>query len=240
MAFTVLQQTECVETNIWTLRDPYNKTDLATSRAQQPEQRHQKLQPTSIAWSGHSLRRSIFPGNATQHCSPIASPGSVFNYSAIKSPMITFSLTSLCYWKYFTPIHPSKLSLGCCYTWKSTQQTLLCLSEKPKTAELHVVKRDSLSSAPARQAALCSAFLGITGDGDSKPLCHSSGKKPKHKQNQTEKPDLQNKEVIPVTAHLALGHWFITSKTTLNPSTLSLFCLCNRFPARKQQPCLPR
>lgn len=49
--------------------------------------------------------------------------------------------------------------------------------KKPKTAELLVVRGDVLSSAPARWAAPCRAFLGIAGDGDSKPLCHSSGKK---------------------------------------------------------------
>ena len=86
-----------------------------------------------------------------------------------------------------------------------TQGTALPLSQKTKTAELHVVKGDLLSSVPPRRAALCRAFLGITGDGDSKPLCHSSGEKNKHKQNQTEKTDLQNKEVIPATAHLGPG-----------------------------------
>lgn len=105
-----------------------------------------------------------------------------------------------------------------------------------------MVKRDLLSSVPTHRAALCRAFLGITGDGHSKPLCHSSGEKKKktYKENQTEKPDLQNEEVIPATVHLALGHQFMMSKTTYNPTTLSPFCPCKRFPARKQQPCLPR
>lgn len=110
--------------------------------------------------------------------------------------------------------------------------------KKTKTAELRVVKGDLLSSVPTRQAALCRAFLGNTGYGDSKPLCHSSGKKNKHKQNQTEKLDLQNKEVIPATVHLALGHQFVMSKMTQNPTTQSLFCLW--LSARKQQPHLPR
>lgn len=61
------------------------------ARAQAP-----KLQPTATACSGHSLR-GTFPGTTTLHRSPTAPPGSLFNYSPIKSPVITFSLTSLCY-----------------------------------------------------------------------------------------------------------------------------------------------
>lgn len=47
-------------------------------------------------------------------------------------------------------------------------------------------------------------------------------------------PDLQNKEAIPATVHLALGHKFMMSMITQNPTILSLFCLCNRFPGKKQ------
>lgn len=60
------------------------------------------------------------------------------------------------------------------------------------------------------------------------------------KQKQTEEKDLQNKEAIPATMHLPQGHKFMMSIMTQNPTTLSLFCLSNRFPDKKQQPCLPR
>lgn len=118
-------------------------------------------------WVSHSSQcRGTFLGKTTQQSSPTAFPGPLFNYSAIKSP-VSFSLTFLCDWKYFTPIHPSNLSSGCLYTTHCTASE----SEKPKTAELHVVKGDLLSSVSAHQAALCRDFLGITSDGDSKPHC---------------------------------------------------------------------
>lgn len=64
-------------------------------------------------WVSHSSqRRGTSPSKTTQHSSSTALPGAVFNYSAIKSP-VSFALTFLCDWKYFTPIHPSNLSPGC-------------------------------------------------------------------------------------------------------------------------------